>query len=68
MFSGPLSQESSPSFIPIICRFGLYIVFQISYMLSVITFLNFPFLTDIKISSIVSSKPEILSSIFCIHL
>jgi hypothetical protein len=65
-FSGPLSWESSFYSIPIIHRFGLFIL---SRMLWVSRFLCFKFsLTVSLISSTVSSTPEILSSISCIPL
>ena len=69
IFSVPLSCISSPSSIPIILKFVLFIVSQISWMFCVKNLLDLMFsLTNESISSIVSSAPEILSSISCILL
>jgi hypothetical protein len=60
----PLSWESSLSCIAIIFRFDLLIVSWISFMLSVMSFLHFHSLDCfVNVFSIVSSAPEILSSI-----
>jgi hypothetical protein len=68
MFSGPLSWDSSPSSIPIILRFHLFIVSSTFWIFWVRSFLHFAFsLTDMSIFSI-SSIPEILSSVSCILL
>jgi hypothetical protein len=65
----PLSWESSLSSIPIILRFGLLIVSWISWMFWVRSFLLFAFsLIVMSVFSMVSSAPEILSSISCILL
>jgi hypothetical protein len=69
IFPGPLNWESSLSSIPVILRFGLLIVFWISWMFWVRSFLHFAFsLTVVSMFSMVSSAPEILSSICCILL
>jgi hypothetical protein len=69
IFTGPLSWESSLSSIPIILRFGLFIVSWIFWMFWVRRFLHFTFsLTVVSMFSMVSSVPEILSSISCILL
>ena len=66
IFSGPRSCDSLPSSIPIILRLDLFIVFQ---MFCVRKFLALTFsLTDVSIYSIVSSLPEMFSSISCILL
>ena len=60
-----LNWESS--FIPIFLRFGLFMVFQISWMFCVKTFLELKFsLTNVSVAYIISSMPKILSSISCI--
>lgn len=53
--------------IPIILRFGLFTISQISWMFCVRKFLDLTFsLTDVSISSIASSIPESLPSLgFC---
>jgi hypothetical protein len=67
IFTGPLSWESSLSFLPIILRFVLLIVFWISWMFWVRSFLHFTFsLTIVSMFSMVFSAPEILSSVSCI--
>ena len=53
---------------PIIVRLGLLTVSQISWMFCVRNFLDLTFLTDVLISSILPSMPEILSSFFYILL
>ena len=69
IFSGTLSWESSPFSIPIILRFGFFIVSQISWMFHVTVFLDLAFsLTNVLIPSSISSKPETLSSNSCILL
>jgi hypothetical protein len=69
IFTGPLSYESSPSFIPIILTFGLLIVSSISWMCWVRNFLDFAFsLTVVSMFSMESSEPEIPSSISCFLL
>ena len=66
MFSRPLLSESSPS-IPIILRFDLFIVSQISWMFCVRNILDLILsLTNVLISTILSFMPEILFSISCI--
>jgi hypothetical protein len=56
IFSGPLSWESFSSSIPVIFRFALFIMSQISWMFYIINFLDFVFsLPDILISSIMST-------------
>ena len=68
IFSLPLTYVSSPFFIPNL-RFCLFIASYISWMLSVRSFLNLRFaLTNISISSIMSSVPEILSCLSCVLL
>jgi hypothetical protein len=63
----PLIWVSSSSSIPMILRFDLYIVSQISRMFCVRTVLDLAFsLTDVSISSIISLLPQILSSTSCI--
>jgi len=64
----PLTWVSSLSSIPVIFRFGLFIVPHISWMLCArVFFLDLTFsLTKVSISSIISSMPDILLSIFCI--
>ena len=67
MFSSLLNQQSLPFSVPITHRFGLFIVSQLSWMFSVRNFVHFAFsLTDVSIFSMVSSTPEILTSISCI--
>ena len=67
IFSGTVSWESSPFSIPIILRFGFFIVSQISWMFHVTVFLDLAFsLTNVLIPSSISSKPETLSSNSCI--
>ena len=69
IFTGLLVWESSLSSIPIILRFGLHIVSWISWMFWVRGFLLFAFsLTVVSMLSMVTSAPEILSSISCILL
>ena len=66
IFTVPLSWESSLSSIPITLRFGFLIV---SWMFWVRSSLHFAFsLTVVWMFSMVSSAPEILSSISCILL
>lgn len=60
IFSGILSWESSPSFIPIICMFGLFRLSQISWMFFVRKVLDLAFLSYLFISYIISSMTEIL--------
>jgi hypothetical protein len=67
IFSGPLRWESSFS-IPIFCRSGLFIVSQFSWMFCIRNFLEIFSLTDVSVSSIVSSMPEILFSVSCVLL
>ena len=69
VFTGPLSWESSLSSIPIILEFGLLIVFWISWMFWIRSFLPLAFsLSVVSMFSMVSSVPEILYSISCILL
>jgi hypothetical protein len=69
IFTGSLSCESSFLSIPIILRFGVFIVSWISWMFWVRNFLHFAFsLTVMSMISMASSAPEILSSISCILL
>ena len=69
IFTGPLSWESSFSFIPIFLTFGLLMVSWISWMFWVKNFVHFAFsLTVFSMFSMVSSAPEILSSISYIPL
>jgi hypothetical protein len=69
IFTGPLSWEPSLSSIPIILRFGLHIVSWISWMFGVRRFLHFAItLTVMSMFSMISSAPEILSSISYILL
>jgi hypothetical protein len=69
IFTGPLIWGSSLSFIPIILKFGLLTVSWISWMFWVRSFLNFAFsLIVVLVFSMVSSAPEILSSISYILL
>ena len=64
IFTDPLSWESSLSSIPIFLRFGLLIVSWTSWMLWVRIILHFALsLTVVSMFSMVSSAPEILSSI-----
>jgi hypothetical protein len=64
IFTDPLIWESSLSSVAIILRFGLLIVSWICWM-----FLYFAFsLTVLLMFSMISSSPEILSSISCILL
>ena len=58
VFSGPLNWELSPSSSPIILRFGLFIVSQISWMFRVRNFLHLAF------SLIYVSIPSMVSSIY----
>ena len=61
--------ESSPSSIPSILRFGVFIVSKIYWMFYVRIFLALAFFwTDVSISSMVSSTPKIYSSITYILL
>ena len=67
IFSVPLSCISSPSSIPIILKFVLFIVSQISWMFCVKNLLDlFCSIISEFISSVVSSASEILSFISCI--
>jgi hypothetical protein len=69
IFTGPVNWESSISSIPIILRFGLFIVSWISWMFWNRSFLHFAFsLTVVSMFSMISSASEILSSISCILL
>jgi hypothetical protein len=70
ILTGPLNWKSSFSSIPIILRFGLLIVSWISWMFLVRSFLLFAFsLTVVSMFFLmISSAPEILSSISCILL
>jgi hypothetical protein len=69
IFTGPLCWESSLSSVPIILRFYLLIVSWISWMFWVRIFLHFAFsLTVVSMFSMVTSAPEILSSISYILL
>ena len=69
ILSGSLSWNSLLSSVPIILRFGLLIVSWISWMFWVRSFWNFAFSLTIKsMFSMVSSAPEILSSISFILL
>ena len=69
MFAGPLSWEFSLSSIPVILKLILCIVSWISWMFWVRSFLLFVFsLTNVSMSSVVSSMPKILYSISCILL
>jgi len=69
IFTGPLSGESLLSSIPIILRFDLLIVSWISWMFWVRRFLHFAFpLTIVSMFSMLSSAPEVLSSISYILL
>ena len=69
ILTDPLRREFSLSSIPIILRFGLLIVPWISWMFWVRSYLPFAFsLTVVSMFSMVSSAPEILSSISCILL
>jgi hypothetical protein len=69
ILASPLSWESSLSSISIILRFGLLIVSWISWMFTVKSFLHFAFsFIVVSMFSMVSSAPEILSSISCILL
>jgi hypothetical protein len=64
IFTGPLSWESLLSSTPIILRFGLLIVSWISWIFWVRSFLPFAFsLIVVSMFSMVSSAPEILSSL-----
>jgi hypothetical protein len=69
MFPGPLSWESLLSSISIILRFGLFIVSWISWMFGVRSIFMFYIFFDyifVSMFSMVSSTPEILSSVSCI--
>jgi len=67
IFTGPLSWKSSLTSIPMILRFGLLVVFWISWMFWVRSFLHFAFsLIVVPMFSMESSAPEIFSSISCI--
>jgi len=69
IFTGPLSLESSLSYIPIFLRFELLILPWISCMFWAENFLLFPLsLTVLLMFSMVSSALEILSSLPCILL
>jgi hypothetical protein len=69
MFSGSLRWESLLSSIPIILRFGLFIVSWISWMFWVRNFLCFEYsLTIVSVFSKVSSLHEIFSFISYILL
>ena len=69
IFTGSFSWESLFFSVPIILRFGLFIASWISWMFGVRSFLRFAFsLTVVSMFSMVSSVPEILSSISCILL
>ena len=69
IFTGPLSWEFLLFSIPVILRFVLLIVFWIAWMFWVRKFLHFALsLTVVSMFSMVSSVPEILSSISCILL
>jgi hypothetical protein len=72
IFTGPLSWESSLSSIAIILRFGLFILSWISWMFWVRRFLLFAFsftvVSIFSMVSMVSSAPEIFSSVSCILL
>jgi hypothetical protein len=69
IFTGSLSWESSPSFIPIILRFGLLIIAWIYWMFWVRSFLQFACsLTAVAMFSMVSTAPEIHYSISYILL
>jgi hypothetical protein len=69
-FSGPFCCDSLPSSNPIILRLGILMVFQIFWMFCVRNFFLYFILplTNVIISSIVSSMPDILSSISYILL
>jgi hypothetical protein len=69
IFTGPLSWKSYFSSKPIILSFGLLIVSWISWMFWVRIFFHFTFsLIVVSMFSMVSSTPEILSSIYCLLL
>ena len=69
IFTGPLTWIASIFSISIILRFGLLIVYYISWMFWVRIFLYFAFsLIVVSMFSLVSSAPEILSSISLILL
>ena len=69
IFTGPLSWKSSLSSIPIILRFGFLIVSWMSWVFWVRIFLHFAFSLIVGSKfSMLSSVPEILSSISCILL
>jgi hypothetical protein len=69
IFTDPLSWKSSFLSIPIILGFGLLIVSWISWMFWDRLFLHFAFsLIVVSVFSVVSSIPEILSSVSCILL
>jgi hypothetical protein len=68
IFIGPFSWEFSLSFIPIILRFGLFLVAWISWMYWARSFLHFAFsLIVVPTFSMVSSQPRfsLLSPVFC---
>jgi hypothetical protein len=66
IFTGPLCWKFSFSSIPIILKFGLLIVSWISWIFWFNIFLRFAFsLIVVSMFSVVSSAPEILSSISC---
>ena len=69
IFTDPLSWKSSFLSIPIILGFGLLVVSWISWMFWDRLFLHFAFsLIVVSVFSVVSSIPEILSSVSCILL
>ena len=69
IFTDPTNWESSFPPTPIILSFGLHIVSWILWMFLVRSFLNFAFsLAVVSMFSMVSSAPEILSSMSCILL
>jgi hypothetical protein len=67
IFTGPLSWESMLSSVPIILRFHLLIVYLISWMFWVRSFLLFSLIV-VSMLSLVSSASEILSSMSYILL
>ena len=69
IFTGPFSWESSLSSIPTNLRFGLLTLSWISWVFWARSFLLFTFsCTVVSMLSMVSSAPEIFSSISCILL